>query len=326
METPLPILQVAHRRSVAVRSKRPGGVRFRQARADDMLACARVFKRAAADLSRRTGGTPPQVKLREMAFALSHLQRTDPKGFHVAVKDGRVVCFASTILRDNVHFLSMFWGLPSLQSKGIGREVLRRAFEEPHPPERAVRCVYASLDSRAQALYLKFGMLPRGLIYMLRGPFSIGPAPKRRVELHPVGQPGRASREALAIAARYDRVFRASRRDEDIRFVMGLKRARFLEARSRGRAAGYVIVNEEGRIGPGGVLDPSLSAGLTWATLAAARELGAKNATAFLPGLNGGALDVFFRAGLRTQFPGAWMATKDIGRFDGYLMGGGMLL
>ena len=32
-----------------------------------------------------------------------------------------------------------------------------------------MRCVYASLDSRAQALYLKFGMRLRGMIYLLRG-------------------------------------------------------------------------------------------------------------------------------------------------------------
>src|ERR1044071_2999088 len=94
---------------------------FREARPDDMLGCARVFQRSATDLARREGNSPPDIRAQDMAFALAHLQRTDPRGFHVAVQNGRVAAFASTILRGNTHFLSMFWALPQLQSKGVGR-------------------------------------------------------------------------------------------------------------------------------------------------------------------------------------------------------------
>ncbi len=207
---------------------------FRQARTEDMDDCARVFLRSATDLARRQGGRPPSMRLRDMAPALAHLQRTDPKGFHVAVRNGRVAAFASTILRGHTHFLSMFWALPSLQSKGIGRRLLTRAFKNPRPPASAVRCVYASLDSRAQALYLKFGMQPRGMFYSLRGVPKRSPRPKRPVELIPLGKPGEPSRKMLAVAARFDRRFRAARRDQDIRYVMSLPGARFFLVRARG--------------------------------------------------------------------------------------------
>src|SRR5580765_7132539 len=138
-------------------------IHLRQARSEDMTACARVFLRSAADLARRQGGPPPPLRVGDMAPSLAHLQKTDPKGFHVAVRNRRVAAFAATILRGKTHFLSIFWALPSLQSKGIGRRLLKRAFENPRPPASAIRCVYASLDSRAQALYLKFGMQPRGM-------------------------------------------------------------------------------------------------------------------------------------------------------------------
>src|SRR6185503_10469559 len=118
---------------------------------------------SSRDLARRQGSTPPPTRPADTARALAHLQRTDPRGFHVAVKGGRVVAFAVTILRGNTHFLSMFWALPGLQGRGVGRRVLTRAFEGPRPPASAVRCVYASLDARAQVLYLKFGMRPRGM-------------------------------------------------------------------------------------------------------------------------------------------------------------------
>src|SRR6185295_17127482 len=132
-------------------------------------------------------------------------------GFHVAVKGDRVVAFAAVILRGNTHFLSMFWTLPRLQSQGVGRRVLARAFEGPRPPASAVRCVFASLDTRAQVLYLKFGMRPRGMFYLLKGAPNPSPRPRRAVELEQVGKPGRTSPRMLAIAARFDRTFRAAR-------------------------------------------------------------------------------------------------------------------
>jgi len=299
---------------------------LRQARPEDMVGCARVFRRSVTDLSRRHGDTPPPVRIPDMAKALAHLQRTDPKGFQVAVMESKVVAFASTILRGHTHFLSMFWALPSLQSKGIGRRLLTRAFTEPRPPASAVRCVYASLDSKAQALYLKFGMRPRGMFYLVRGKPARSPRPARSVELVQVGQVGETSREMLTIAARFDRTFRTTRRDVDIRFIMSMPGARFFAAR-RGRATiGYAVVNEKGRVGPAGVIDPRDSAGLAWAVKEKARSMGADNMIIVVPGVNHGALDVFFRAGLRTEFFGAWMSAKPIGTFEGYLLAGGMLL
>lgn len=301
-------------------------VTYRQARPGDMLPCARVFRRAAADLARRQGGDPPPVRVRDTARALAHLQRTDPRGFQIAARNGNVVAFASTIVRGNTHFLSMFWALPALQSKGIGRRLLTRAFTKPKPRASAVRCVFASLDSRAQALYLKFGMRPRGMFYLLRGKPKRSPRPRRSVELVQIGEAGKTSKEMLALAARYDRTFRTTRRDVDIRYVMSLPGARFYAAR-RGRATiGYAVVSESGRIGPAGVLDARDSAGLAWAIKEEARRLGASNLFAVVPGVNDGALDTFFRAGLKTEFFGAWMSAKPIGAFEGYLLAGGMLL
>ena len=307
-------------------SMKTDSVILRQARPDDMSGCARVFLRSATDLSRRHGNTVPEIRAQDMAFALAHLQRTDPKGFHVAVKDGRVAAFASTILRGNTHFLSMFWALPSVQSKGVGRRLLARAFERPRPPASAVRCVFASLDSRAQALYLKFGMRPRGMFYLLKGPPKPSPRPERPVELVQIGDVGTTSREMLSVAARFDRTFRGTRRDADIRFVTTLAGARFFLARAGRSTIGYAVANERGRVGPAGVIDPRYSAGLAWAIKEAAREMGAENILVNVPGVNAGALQVFFRAGLRTEFFGAWMSAKAIGSFEAYLLAGGMLL
>ena len=301
-------------------------ITYRQARPRDMLPCARVFLRSARDLARRQGGTSPPMRPQDTARALAHLQRTEPRGFQVAVKGGRVVAFASTIVRGDTHFLSMFWALPTLQGQGVGRQVLARAFDGPKPPASAVRCVYASLDTRAQMLYLKFGMRPRGMFYLLKGEPKASTPPRNRVELDPVGKPGKATPRMLAIAARFDRTFRGTRRDVDIRWVMSLPGARFFTARAGRKVIGYAIVNEKGRVGPAGVVDPRYSAGLAWAITGAVRELEAEEMFVVVPGTNAGAFAAFAAAGLRTQFFGAWMSAKPVGSFDGYLLAGGMLL
>lgn len=284
-----------------------------------MDACARVFIRAVNDLSRRQGVAvvPRRVKL--IALRLGHLRRTDPEGFHVAVDRGRIVAFASTILRENIHFLSMFWMLPSLQSHGVGQALLARAFAGEKAPPGTIRCVYASFDHRAQRLYVKFGMAPRSVVYGLgAAKVKLPPPPLVPVELRQVGEPGKVTREALAIAAAVDRRVRGCRRDADIAFEMSQPGSRFFEAREDGEAVGYIRVAGNGMVGPGGVIDRRYNEGLAWAGLRAACDLRGKEVRMQVAGLNIEALEMAFRAGLKIVFMGAWMSERPFGKLECY--------
>ena len=299
-------------------------VRIRPARPRDFSACARLCLRSLRDLSRRQGLRPPTFPARSLLPFLRHALATDPEGFHVAIVKGKIVCYAITILRGKTHFLAQFFALPGMQSRGVGRPVLARAFDAPRPPHGTVRCVVASLDLRAQALYTKFGMSPRTILYTVEGkptkPTVGG------LELRQVGPTGRFTTRASDLAAGFDRRLRAARRDADQRFfVMAAKGSRFFTARSDGRTVGYVVIRGNGAIGPGGVRDPSLSAGLMSAAITKARELGMKTVSAWVPGLNVGALEAAFDAGLKIGFLTAWMAAGDIVRLDSYLPSGGVL-
>jgi hypothetical protein len=164
------------------------------------------------------------------------------------------------------------------------------------------------------------------MCYLLKGAPQPSPCPRYAVELKQVGKPGVVSPRMLAIAARFDRRFRGTRRDADIRYVMGLGGARFFIVRAGTRTIGYAIVNEKGRVGPAGVVDARYSAGLAWATKEAAMAMKAKQMFVVVPGVNAGALAVFFASGLKVEFFGAWMSAKPVGSFEGYLLAGGMLL
>ena len=299
--------------------------RIRPARPRDFPACARVCIRALRDLSRRSGQPPPPLRAANLIAFYRHAIVTDPKGFQIALVRGKVVCYAITILRGKTHFLAQFFALPGKQSQGIGRPVLARAFEAPRPPKDAIRCVVASHDLRAQALYLKFGMLPRTILYFVEGK-PPKEAPPTKVELRQVGPAGRSTARARALAARFDRPLRAIRRDADQRyFFTVVKGTRFYEARHGGTTVGYIVIRGNGAIGPGGVLDPSLGADLMSAALGKARAVGHKVVVSWIPGLNEGALRAAFAAGLRVDFMTTWMAARDIGDLSSYIPSGGVL-
>lgn len=298
--------------------------RIRAARARDLPACARLFVRSLRDLVRRMGESPPRIHPREVLPFLRHALATDPDGFHVAVHRGRIVCFGISVLRGKTHFLAQFFALPGLQGRGVGRRVLDRVFQVPRVPRGAVRCVVASPDVRAQALYLKFGMLPRTTIYTMSGrPREVRAA--RPIELRPIGAAGRLSPRAIALAARYDVAARGARREEDYRFWFSRKGTRMYEARLRGRTVGFIVIRGDGVIGPGAVRDESLSEGLIATAIAQSRSLGHRRVSVWVPGLNAGALRAAFAAGLKTEFTTSWMSSREIGDLAAYVPSGGLL-
>jgi ribosomal protein S18 acetylase RimI-like enzyme len=310
-----------------VAAKKPA-IRYRDARASDMVACADVFLESVADLSRRMGFPVRKRKTEVVAHRLGYLQKTDPRGFQVATQGDRIVAFGSAILREDVHYLSMLWARPSLQGKGVGRRVLNRAFNRPDPPATAVRCVMASLDSRAQSLYYRAGMLPRGMIYGLAcdRPTRKTKAPEHPVEMSQVGEPGEVTKEALALAAAVDRKVRGCRRDSDIAFTLGQEGVRFFEVREGGDVVGYVMLSPDGMIGPGGVIDTRFTEGLAWAAIEGQRALGTPRTAMQLVSHNDGAMRTAITAGLRIMFPAVWMAQREFGKFDRYFATAGDIL
>ena len=279
-------------------------VRVRPVLEEELLECARVGLRSMRSLDRRLGKPPPQLRPRDILPFMRHALATDPMGFQVAVSNGKVVCFAIAILRGETHFLAEFFALPGSQSKGIGRKVLTKAFTEPTPPKEAARCLVASLDVRAQGLYMKFGMQPRTIVYHFSGRPS-RPRDQDRLRLSQVGQTGESTAESREIAARFDLQLREARRDADQRYFLSATAtpgSKFYEAKRGTDTSGYAVIRGNGAIGPGGVSDVSLSGDLLTEAVAEARKLHMKEVSIWLPGLNQGAIRAAFEAGLKVDF------------------------
>ncbi len=145
-------------------------VTFRPGTVADSYAVFLIFEYALADLLRRLGFKEPTSAADPEALArmwqerrslYEHLART-AEHFWLAVRDGQAIGFSRSILRDGLRQLTEIFVLPGIQSAGIGRELLARAF----PADGARRrTIISTPDIRAQALYLKSGVYPQFSIY-----------------------------------------------------------------------------------------------------------------------------------------------------------------
>jgi ribosomal protein S18 acetylase RimI-like enzyme len=219
---------------------------FREGRIEDSREVFDVFREALLDLGLRsgvmaiTGGEDPDVLARlwdERRPLFEHLARTNDE-FWVAEDGGRIAGYARSTLREDVRQLTELYVRPSLQSVGLGRELLRRAF----PREGAKRrLVVASTDARAIKRYLRAGASACGIVahFSRKAEFMTMRSP-----LH--AEPISAVPQTIEAFGAIDKQVLGFRRDTDHEFLL-TNRQGFLFSRE-GRPVGYGYVGK--RSGP----------------------------------------------------------------------------
>jgi GNAT superfamily N-acetyltransferase len=289
---------------------------FRPGTVADSYAIFRVFEETLADMNQRFGSTTPtswqEPRALERMWAerrslYEHLaQRAE--GFWVAEQDDRVVGFSRSILQDGVRELTELFVLPGVQSGGVGRELLARAF----PTNGArYRSIISSPDVRAQALYLKSGVYPRFPIYYFgRNPEAVS------VTTDLFYEPISASPENLEILGSLDRSLLGYRRDVTHAWLLG-DRQGYLYYRDDAPAGyGYVGV----RNGPFALIDDRDFP----AVLAHAESEAAKDDREFgleVPMINRTAVDYLLARGYHMDsFMALSMSDVPFGKFENYIL------
>lgn len=239
-------------------------LRLRPAGADELEACAEIWRVSINDYIGRIGQPDVPTEVGPLLRLYAHLQGTDPERFVVALDGDRVVGFASAVQRERLWFLSMCFVLPEAQGSGVGRRLLTAVA----PPDGAVRATATdSAQPISNALYASLGIVPRlpllnliGLPDRERAVFGSLPSGVRPVDFESiVGEAGGTGHRRLAAAIdALDRELLGVAHPVDHRFLRTEGRRGWLYQGPDGAPLGYGYGTEAGRIGPVAVRDVAL--------------------------------------------------------------------
>jgi len=294
-------------------------ITYEQGAIGDNYAAFLLFEEALADLVSRFGfagatnwdDADKLAKMWQRRRPLyEHISQTSDQ-FWLAKQNGKVVGFSRAIKRDGGQELTELFVKPGVQSGGVGRELIARAF----PAESARRrIIIATPDFRAQALYLKSGVFPRFPIYYF------GRQPEQvpfETDLQFVSLAN--SEETVATLAAIDKEVIGFRRDVDQRWFLA-QRHGFLYVRN-GRPVGYGYVGQTS--GPFALLDAAdFPAVLTHAESTACTE-GLSQFGVEVPMVNETAVTYLLSRKYKIDsFMAMFMSDRPFGNFDRYLITG----
>jgi GNAT superfamily N-acetyltransferase len=292
-------------------------ITYRPGALDDSYTIFRVFEEALSDLNRRLGSTgstswqEPAALARmwkERRSLYEHLARTAGH-FWVAERDGQIIGFARSILRDGLRQLTEFFIRPEEQSAGVGRELMARAYPETGATRKLI---IATADTRAQARYLKAGVYPRFPIYYFgRSPEAVTMDTGLTVE------PIEASPRVLRALGALDKTLLGYQRDVDHTWLLSDRQGYFYYRRSQPVGYGYV----GRRNGPFALLnEDDFPAVLAHAETEAA-ACGRDHFGLEVPMINRAAVDYLLARGYQMDsFIALFMSDAPFGKFENYIV------
>jgi N-acetylglutamate synthase-like GNAT family acetyltransferase len=239
---------------------------------------------------------------------LRRILATDPGGSWVATRDGLIVGCALAILREGVWGLSLLVVDPSVQSAGVGRELLRLAWE--YGADARGWVILSSRDPRAVRAYARLGLGLHPSLSAVGVPRGTNGA----AALRP-GGPG-----DLALTDAVDHAVRGAAHGEDLLAAVAADHE-LLVLPDRG----YALVRE-GIVRLLAAFDDDGARELLRALLARAEQAGHYAVVEWITSAQGWAVDVCVDAGLELQTgAGAVFLGGDVGPFRPYIPSGAYL-
>lgn len=197
-------------RPATISDMRPAYAVFRRSIYDYLLRIALIDAETAAKAS-------VDEAWRRQAPWIGHLWNSAAENWVAENDDGVIVGWAMSVERDDHLELTHFFVEPGIQSKGIGKHLIARAFPEGRGAHKSIS---ATQDPRALSLYLRSGVN----YVTTAAEFVLTPALREP-------QAGLAFREAEAAAGDADAIARIEkrvlgfRRDADVSFLLRQRKA-----------------------------------------------------------------------------------------------------
>ena len=278
-----------------------------------MVACHELMWASVTDLGRRQG-TPLEGRATDWWASSEPIHRLLAQiaaEWWVAEEtgSGQLVGFARSIERDGLFELTEFFVRPDVQSQGVGKALLERAF----PAGRGtVRSIVATSDVRAQARYYAAGTVARFPLFTLGGAPG-DPEPIPEVTAQPIdGERAIQAQREIELT-----VLGHRRSDDEIRWLLDRRRGNLY--RRGDRIIGFSFLGRDGS-GPMAVLEPSDLPAVLLHVEGLARSIGLERLELQVPAPN----DVAIRhlMGRRYRFD-SWinilMSDRPFGQFDRFI-------
>ncbi|MBB4259771.1 MULTISPECIES: GNAT family N-acetyltransferase [unclassified Bradyrhizobium] len=287
----------------------------RPACSDDLARADELVVASINELTERRGfgkmaSSRPQ---HFQAFSLAD----DPEGLWVAEDDGDIVGFAWSWVCGELWFLAQLFVAPDRQSDGIGNQLLGKSFAHAVTRGASVKALITfAFNNVSQGLYIRHGLFPRCLIYMVS-------VPRERLASRLAEPPLRLEPLAAATARFEDLVpidvsALGVSRAKHHRYLLGDSTTNGFTIHAGRESIGYVYISD-GHIGPLAVRRPDLVGPAFAAALSLAARSDVATISAFLPGSSEPALKVATDYGMHLTFPMLLMSNRQFGDWVSYL-------
>lgn len=271
----------------------------------DLPAQYQVFRAAICDLYERHSFRPPDPPEHAFVAQQAHLLRHDGERCFVAEEDGELAGFAAALLREETWFFSSLFILPQFQGRGIGKQLLTRAWGA----EATRRLTLTdAIQPASNGLYGKRGLIPSTPLLSLAGRCAIDAG-----DLEP------ASPDSTVVAL-LDRAAYGFDRAPDHSFWQA--RAKLTLWLRGGEPVAYSYAWPHEQVGPVAGLDARAAADALRA------ELGRRDeASVRAPGSSAELIGVALEAGLRmSATPGLLLLSREVVPPDALAISGYALL
>jgi ribosomal protein S18 acetylase RimI-like enzyme len=290
-------------------------IAYRPARAEEIERAQELVVRSINDLTERHG-FGPMASLRPPQFQLFSLN-DDPAGLWVAEDAGQMLGFAFSWVCGNLWFLAELFVSPGNQGRGIGSELLKRTLQHAQKADTANKALITfPFNTVSQALYIRYGLLPRLPIYFVKVEREVLMARLQSSGLRYVPLQNAASH--LQGLAQIDAQALGLSREKHHKFLINSNTMRGFALHTGDDCIGYAYVSSDGHIGPLAVARPNAVDAAFRTALNLAVESGSPQVSAFIAGTSD-ATCIAVELGMRITFPMLLMSTRDFGNWTQYL-------
>lgn len=288
---------------------------YRPARLDELEAAQALAVSSINDLTQRHG-FGPMASVRPPHFQAFSL-RNDPDGLWTAEEDGKLLGMAFSWACGDLWFLAELFVSREHQGRGIGNELLKRTLH--HAQKSGARnkaLITFAFNTVSQGLYIRHGLFPRTPVYMMNvAREQLKLSQDRQLSCTPI----ESSAPNLAMLARIDAKALGLSREKHHKFLIDDATMKGVLMHADSGCVGYAYVNAGGHVGPLAVTQHSMLGPAFRTALQLAKDSGAAQASAFVPGAADGALSIAVQHGMRIAFPMLLMSSHAFGDWSLYL-------